>query len=50
MLYQNVFVGDDGAIAYRSDPYGWNGPIAEQLGCAKSSARTAEAQSIDIGP
>ena len=50
MLYQNVFVGDDGAIAYRSDPYGWNGPIAEQLGFAKSSARTAEAQSIDIGP
>lgn len=50
LLYHNVYVGADGAIAFRTDPYGWNDPIAEQLGFAKSSARRAEAQAIDIGP
>ncbi|MEA1084417.1 L,D-transpeptidase family protein [Sphingomonas sp. CD22] len=50
LLYHNVYVGDDGAVAFRTDPYGWNDPIAEQLGFAKGSARRAEARAIDVGP
>jgi murein L,D-transpeptidase YcbB/YkuD len=50
LLYHNVDVSDDGKVAFRTDPYGWNDPIAEQLGFAKASAKRAEAQAIDIGP
>ena len=50
LLYHNVFVGTDGAIVFRTDPYGWNDPVAEQLGFTRSAARHAEAQAIDIGP
>ncbi|MEG3082694.1 L,D-transpeptidase family protein [Sphingomonas sp. PB2P12] len=50
LLYHNVYIGDDGAVAFRTDPYGWNDPIAEQLGFSKAAARRAEAQAIDVGP
>lgn len=50
LLYRNVYVGDDGAVAFRTDPYGWNDPIAEQLGFSKAAARRAEAKTIDVGP
>jgi murein L,D-transpeptidase YcbB/YkuD len=50
LLYHNVYVDDFGKIAFRTDPYGWNDPIAEQLGFVKASAKRAEAQAIDIGP
>jgi murein L,D-transpeptidase YcbB/YkuD len=50
LLYHNVFIDDGGAVAYRTDPYGWNDPVAEQLGFAKAGARRADADSIDIGP
>lgn len=50
LLYHNVYINDDGAIAFRTDPYGWNDAIAEQLGFAKASARRAEARGIDVGP
>lgn len=50
LLYHNVYIGDDGAVAFRTDPYGWNDPVAERLGFTRASARRAEAQAIDIGP
>ena len=50
LLYHNVFVDSGGAVVFRTDPYGWNDPIAVQLGFVESAARHAEAQSIDIGP
>ncbi len=50
LLYHNVYLDDGGKVAFRTDPYGWNDPIAEQLGFAKASAKRAEAQAIDIGP
>ena len=50
LLYHNVYVDDGGRVAFRTDPYGWNDPIAEQLGFAKAAAKRAEAQAIDIGP
>ncbi len=50
LLYHNVYVDDGGKVSFRTDPYGWNDPIAQQLGFAKASAKRAEAQAIDIGP
>ena len=50
LLYHNAFVDDGGVVAYRADPYGWNDPIAEQLGFVRADARRADAPSIDIGP
>lgn len=50
LLYHNVYVDDGGMIAFRTDPYGWNDPIAERLGFAKALAKRAEAKAIDIGP
>jgi len=50
LLYHNVYVDDAGKVAFRTDPYGWNDPVAEQLGFVKAAAKRAEAQAIDIGP
>ncbi|RZM37634.1 MAG: murein L,D-transpeptidase [Sphingomonas sp.] len=50
LLYHNVYLDDGGRVAFRTDPYGWNDPIAEQLGFARAAAKRAEAQAIDIGP
>jgi murein L,D-transpeptidase YcbB/YkuD len=50
LLYHNVYVGDDGRVAFRTDPYGWNDPVAERLGFARAAANRAEAKAIDIGP
>ena len=50
LLYHNVYVDEGGRVAFRTDPYGWNDPIAEQLGFTRASAKRAEAQAIDIGP
>ncbi|MBD8471770.1 L,D-transpeptidase family protein [Sphingomonas sp. CFBP 8765] len=50
LLYENVYVGDAGKVAFRTEPYGWNDPVAEQLGFERSAARRAEARDIDIGP
>ncbi|MET0245645.1 MAG: L,D-transpeptidase family protein [Sphingomonas sp.] len=50
LLYHNVYINDDGAIAFRTDPYGWNDAIAERLGFARASAQRAEARGIDVGP
>ncbi|MBB5710023.1 L,D-transpeptidase family protein [Sphingomonas xinjiangensis] len=50
LLYRNVFIGDDGQVAYRTDPYGWNAPIAKALGFpgrAEARLRSGEA---DIAP
>ncbi len=50
LLYHNVFQANDGAIEFRTDPYGWNAPIGAALGFNGSSARNAVAQNVDVGP
>ncbi len=50
LLYHNAFVGDDGKVAFRTDPYGWNDAVAVQLGFADAKTRHAKATAIDIGP
>lgn len=32
LLYHNAFVGDDGKVAFRTDPHGWNEAVAMKLG------------------
>ena len=50
LLYHNAFVADDGTVAFRTDPYGWNDAVAVQLGFADAKSRQAKAEAIDIGP
>ena len=50
LLYRNVFVDHDGEIAFRTDPYGWNEPVARALGFANGSVTKSRAEEIDVGP
>ncbi|TPG13701.1 L,D-transpeptidase family protein [Sphingomonas oligophenolica] len=50
LLYHNVFVDAGGDIAFRTDPYGWNAPIAKALGFRDTSNARAHADAIDLGP
>lgn len=50
LLYHNAFVADDGKVAFRTDPYGWNDAVAVRLGFADAKTRHAKAEAIDIGP
>ncbi|PJG49829.1 hypothetical protein CAF53_12085 [Sphingobium sp. LB126] len=49
LLYRNVFVRSSGAIAFRTDPYGWNDAVAQRLGF-NSKGRKSQPEAIDIGP
>lgn len=50
LLYHNAFVADDGTVAFRTDPYGWNDVVAVKLGYSDAKTRHAKAEVIDIGP
>ena len=50
LLYRNVFVEDGGQIAFRTDPYAWNGPVAKALGFGDASSKAARAEGVDVGP
>lgn len=50
LLYQNAFVETDGSVAYRTDPYGWNAPIAQALGFGERSTVRARSAAVDVGP
>ena len=50
LLYQNVFVETDGTVAFRTDPYGWNAPIAKALGFDGGRSVRARPATVTIGP
>lgn len=50
LIYRNVFVDEDGTIAFRTDPYGWNAPIAKALGFSDSGKARLRSEDGDIGP
>lgn len=50
LLYRTVYVGPDGEVIYRTDPYGWNDSVAEALGFAKDSRNLFRTRVNDIGP
>lgn len=50
LIYGNVFVGEDGKVAFRTDPYGWNAPIAKALGFADRAEARLRSDDADIGP
>ena len=50
MLYHNVFVDADGEVAFRTDPYGWNDPIARALGFKDQASWRVSTKAVDIGP
>lgn len=50
LLYQNVFFDGKGQPVVRSDPYGWNEPVAAALGFDVRSGRRLQADGTDVGP
>ncbi|RYF20028.1 MAG: murein L,D-transpeptidase, partial [Oxalobacteraceae bacterium] len=50
LLYHNAFVGADGQVSIRADPYDWNDAVATKLGFADGKTHQAKAEAIDIGP
>lgn len=50
LLYHNVFVDRSGDVAFRTDPYGWNAPIAKALGFDNVSSSRARTGIGDIAP
>lgn len=50
LLYHNVFIDADGEVAFRTDPYGWNDPIAKALGFGDVETRRVRAEAVDVGP
>ena len=50
LLYHNVFVDDGGRVVFRTDPYGWNEPVAKALGFTDAPVKRANAQAVDVGP
>lgn len=50
LIYRNVFIDRDGNVAFRTDPYGWNGPIAKALGFADRTDRNLRSDETDIAP
>jgi murein L,D-transpeptidase YcbB/YkuD len=50
LLYQNVFVESGGDVAFRTDPYGWNAPIAKALGFHHVSRAKAHPYPVDFAP
>ena len=50
LLYHNAFVDGAGTVAVRTDPYGWNAPIARALGFADSDTPDTSPKPVDIAP
>ncbi len=50
LLYRNVFVDQDSKVAFRTDPYGWNTPIAKALGFPDPGKARLRSKDADIGP
>lgn len=50
LLYQNVFIDLQGDLAFRTDPYGWNAPIAKALGFPDRREARVRSDETDIAP
>lgn len=50
LIYRNIFVDEDGKVAFRTDPYGWNAPIATALGFADRAGARLRSDDTDIAP
>jgi len=50
LLYQTVVLGEDGEPVIRSDPYGWNDPVAAALGFSSRQGYRLRTSVSDVGP
>jgi hypothetical protein len=50
LLYETAFLDGEGKVVVRTDPYGWNGPVAKALGFDQGSGHRARAEDVDVGP
>ena len=50
LLYHPTYVTRSGAVQFGEDIYGWDGPVAQQLGYDRASGRRIYATIEDLGP
>lgn len=50
LLYHTAFVGAQGEVQVRTDPYGWDDALSEKLGFGKRSLAQFKANADDFGP
>jgi murein L,D-transpeptidase YcbB/YkuD len=50
LLYHTAFVGTQGEVQVRTDPYGWDDALSEKLGFGKRSLAQFKANADDFGP
>lgn len=50
LIYQNVFINDNGQVAFRTDPYDWNSRISTALGFPELSSTIAKPAAVDVSP
>ena len=50
LIYQNVFVNDEGQVAFRADAYDWNSRISTALGFPELSSTIAKPGAVDVSP
>ena len=50
LLYHTAFVGSEGEVQVRTDPYGWDDALSEKLGFGKRTLAQFKANADDVGP
>ena len=51
LVYHSAFLGPDGKIAFRTDPYGWDEDVARKLGLGEGGGKKrVSAHIADVGP
>jgi murein L,D-transpeptidase YcbB/YkuD len=50
LLYHTAYVGAQGEVQVRTDPYGWDDALSEKLGFGKRTLAQFKANADDVGP